>query len=138
MADEPFSVWTFLRRAIEQDPSEFGPAENIRALVTWVFNLARNILLVGAIRFFYIKSHSPVLHAADIIASVALVSFILTYWSTWNPRIFRQFFHGRMGILGDALLEGMIVAVWLMYSFPAVNAVVDAIANAQAVASPPR
>jgi hypothetical protein len=129
--------WAFLRRVIQPDVGEFPHAERMRKLTSWLFNLARNILLVSAIRYLDLKSHSLILQIADGIAFWALFGYIISYWAIWEFNIFSQLSKSKRALAADAILSTTIFFAVAGYAYPAVNVIVETVANAQTTSSAP-
>ena len=75
---------------VPADQADRTAAQWGRSFSTWVFNLARNVLVVGALRYIADRTHSLLVEIAYSICVVVLIIYISSYWQEWDVRLFSR------------------------------------------------
>jgi hypothetical protein len=104
---------------------------NIRALIRWLFDLVKNILIVGGLKFLAIKSGSVVLSLVGIVAFASIMLYCVTYMQTWQLRLFHPWWPNNLARASDLLVNLAIVAPIFYIIVYTVPEAIDDIAKAQ-------
>jgi hypothetical protein len=94
----------YRKQLLQQREGEIALWELVRNFSQWFFDLLRNFVLVGGLKYFYEKSGSPVLFYLHEFALVVIFLYCLSYADQWYINLF--------GFLNDKRL-----AHWLNRSF---------------------
>jgi hypothetical protein len=77
----------------------------IRSFTTWVFNLARNIIVLGGLKFIAEKTSSPYAYGAFWICFLVLMMFIGSYWQSFYLKVFENHSNGRWAVFADGFVN---------------------------------
>jgi DNA mismatch repair ATPase MutL len=70
-------VWRFLWEMVSFDESELQIAGHIRAITKWLFDLLRNVLMVGFLFYLAKRTNSSILFIAATAANALLMVYLL-------------------------------------------------------------
>jgi hypothetical protein len=73
---------------LEQPQGEIALADLVRNFSHWFFDLLRNFVLVGRLRYFAEKSGSPILWTLHGIALFVILLYCLSYADQWYVNVF--------------------------------------------------
>jgi hypothetical protein len=90
----------YLSRLFVQRDDEVALLDVVRSFSQWFFDLLRNFVLVGGLKYFYEKSGSEVLFYLHQIALVVMFVYCLSYADQWYINLF-------------SFLENKTLAHWL-------------------------
>ncbi len=121
---------SYRKSLLTQPQGEIALADLMRNFSHWFFDLLRNFVLVGGLRFFAEKSGSVVLWTLHGIALFVILLYCLSYADQWYVNVFgfledKQLAHrlNRMANIGVAV--GLLAVIWW-----AADTIVDEIAHA--------
>jgi hypothetical protein len=69
----------YRKQLLERREGEIAAAQLVRNFSQWFFDLLRNFVLVGGLKYFYEKSGSPVLFYLHEFALVVIFLYCLSY-----------------------------------------------------------
>jgi len=78
----------YLKHLLVRPPEEITVATAVRNFAIWFFNLLRNFVLVGLIKYFSDKTGSPILYGIHQIALVVIFLYCLSYFDQWYINLF--------------------------------------------------
>lgn len=78
-----------LSELVEQRPGEQAVFEVVRNFSNWFFDLLRNFVLVGGLKYFAEKSGSTILFYLHNFALLVLLLYCLSYADQWYVDLFR-------------------------------------------------
>ena len=121
----------YRKQLLERREGEIAAAQLVRNFSQWFFELLRNFVLVGGLKYFYEKSGSPVLFYLHEFALVVIFFYCLSYADQWYINLF--------SFLGDKRLAhwlnravNFIIAIVLFFLIRwGVNIIVAEISHAQ-------
>ena len=94
----------YRNQLLQQREGEIALWELVRNFSQWFFDLLRNFVLVGGLKYFYEKSGSPVLFYLHEFALVVIFFYCLSYADQWYLNLFN-------------FLEDKRLAHWLNRAF---------------------
>jgi hypothetical protein len=103
-----------------------------RDLTKWVFDLARNLIVLGALRYFSDKTGNIYVSMVFNLCLGALVLYILTYWQIVYLRIFGLIARNSLTEILDLALNVVVGLVMLLASLQVISAIAGEIARIQA------
>jgi uncharacterized protein YacL len=103
-----------------------------RDLARIFFEFLRNLVVVGGIRYFSIKTNSTILAVLFIFSIVMLVLFLYSFIVQWDLRIFRQIRDTPAWGIADFTLGLFVSLALTFFSLAIINNAVTDIANVQA------
>jgi hypothetical protein len=104
---------------------------NIRALIRWFFDLVKNVLIVGGLKFLAVRSDSVVLKVVGVAAFASILVYCVTYMQTWQVRLFHPWWPNNFARAADLLVNLAIVAPLFYIIVYTVPEAIDDIAKAQ-------
>ena len=78
----------YRKQLLEQRQGEIALWQLVRNFSQWFFNLLRNFVLVGGLKYFYEKSGSPVLFYLHEFALLIIFIYCLSYADQWYLNLF--------------------------------------------------
>ncbi len=78
----------YRKQLLERREGEIAAAQLVRNFSQWFFDLLRNFVLVGGLKYFYEKSGSPVLFYLHELALVVIFFYCLSYADQWYLNLF--------------------------------------------------
>lgn len=122
------SYWNQL---LQQREGEIALWQLVRNFSQWFFDLLRNFVLVGGLKYFYEKSGSAVLFYLHEFALVVIFLYCLSYADQWYLNLFSFLENKRLAHwLNRTVNIGMAVALFFMIRWGA-SVIVAEISHAQ-------
>jgi hypothetical protein len=81
-------VRPYLSQLLERPQGEVAVAARVRNFCIWFFNLLRNFVLVGLLKYFYDKTGSPLLYYIHQFALLVIFVYCLSYFDQWYVNVF--------------------------------------------------
>jgi hypothetical protein len=81
-------VALYRKHLLERREGEIAAAQLVRNFSQWFFDLLRNFVLVGGLKYFYEKSGSLVLFYLHEFALVVIFLYCLSYADQWYLNLF--------------------------------------------------
>ncbi|HZP08142.1 hypothetical protein [Methyloceanibacter sp.] len=78
----------YRKQLLERREGEIAAAQLVRNFSQWFFDLLRNFVLVGGLKYFYEKSGSTVLFYLHELALVVIFFYCLSYADQWYLNLF--------------------------------------------------
>jgi hypothetical protein len=78
----------YRKQLLERREGEIAVAQLVRNFSQWFFDLLRNFVLVGGLKYFYEKSSSPVLFYLHEFALAVIFVYCLSYADQWYLNLF--------------------------------------------------
>ena len=121
----------YRKSLLEQPQGEIALADLTRNFSHWFFDLLRNFVLVGGLRYFAEKSGSPILWTLHGIALFVILLYCLSYADQWYVNVFgfledRRLAHRLNRLVNFTLAFLLLGTIWW-----AVDVIVGEIAHAQ-------
>jgi hypothetical protein len=79
---------SYRKQLLERPEGEIALLDLVRNFSQWFFDLLRNFVLVGGLKYFYEKSGSPVLFYPHQFALVVIFFYCLSYADQWYLNLF--------------------------------------------------
>ena len=121
---------SYKRSLLEQPQGEIALADWMRNFSHWFFDLLRNFVLVGGLRFFAEKSGSTVLWTLHAIALFVIVLYCLSYADQWYVNIFGFLKDKRLAHRLNRIVNVGIALLLLSVIWWAADVILDEIAHA--------
>jgi hypothetical protein len=123
---------TYRSQLLQQRQGEIALWELVRNFSRWFFDLLRNFVLVGALKYFYETSGSPVLFYLHEFALVVIFFYCLSYADRWYLNLFGFLTNKRLAHwLNRAVNFGVAAGLFLLIRWAA-SIVVAEISRAHA------
>jgi hypothetical protein len=108
---------TYLGQLFVQREGETAVLDVVRNFSRWFFDLLRNFVLVGGLKFFYEKSGSEVLFYLHQFAIVVIFLYCLSYADQWYINLFsflenRRLAHRLNRAVNLSLAAMLFVLIW--------------------------
>ena len=121
----------YRKSLLEQPQGEIALADLTRNFSHWFFDLLRNFVLVGGLRYFAEKSGSTILWVLHGIALFVILLYCLYYADQWYVNVFgfledRRLAHRLNRLVNFTLAFLLLGTIWW-----AVDVIVGEIAHAQ-------
>ncbi len=121
----------YQRQLLQQREGEIALWELVRNFSKWFFDLLRNFVLVGGLKYFYEKSGSAVLFYLHEFALIVIFLYCLSYADQWYLNLFCFLEDKRLAHwLNRALNFSVAVALFLVIRWGA-SVIVAEISHAQ-------
>ena len=120
----------YRKSLLEQPQGEIALADLTRNFSHWFFDLLRNFVLVGGLRFFAEKSGSPVLWALHGIALFVILLYCLSYADQWYVNVFSFLEDRRLAHWLNRLVNFTLAFLLLAMIWWAADVIVGEIAHA--------
>jgi hypothetical protein len=121
----------YRKSLLEQPQGEIALADLTRNFSHWFFDLLRNFVLVGGLRYFAERSGSPVLWTLHGIALFVILLYCLSYADQWYVNVFGFLEDRRLAHWLNRILNISIAVVLLLVIGWAAHVIVGEIAHAQ-------
>ena len=109
-------VWRFLWEMVSFDESELQIAGHIRAITKWLFDLLRNVLMVGFLFYLAKRTNSSILFIAATAANALLMVYLLSYLNAWSIHPYQTYYRLQKPSVVDFLIVmifvGLIVSIY--------------------------
>jgi hypothetical protein len=107
----------YLSQLVEQRPGEQAVFEVVRNFSNWFFDLLRNFVLVGGLKYFAEKSGSTILFYLHEFALFVLLLYCLSYADQWYVNVFgflenRRHAHWLNRIVNISIAFALFLAIW--------------------------
>jgi len=79
---------SYLSGLFERPQGEVAIATKVRNFCIWFFNLLRNFVLVGLLKYFYDKTGSVLLFYIHQFALLVIFVYCLSYFDQWYVNLF--------------------------------------------------
>jgi hypothetical protein len=121
----------YRRQLLQRREGEIELWQLVRNFSQWFFDLLRNFVLVGGLKYFYEKSGSPVLFYLHQLALVVILFYCLSYADEWYVNLFGFLKNKRPAHwLNRAVNFGIAAALFLVIRWGA-SVIVAEISHAQ-------
>ena len=121
----------YRKQLLQQREGEIALWELVRNFSQWFFDLLRNFVLVGGLKYFYEKSGSAVLFYLHEFALVVIFLYCLSYADQWYINLFSFLNDKRLAHwLNRSFNIGVAVALFLAIRWGA-SVIVAEISRAQ-------
>lgn len=121
----------YRNQLLQQREGEIALWQLVRNFSQWFFDLLRNFVLVGGLKYFYEKSGSAVLFYLHEFALVVIFLYCLSYADQWYLNLFSFFENKPLAHwLNRTVNIGLAVALFLMIRWGA-SIIVAEISHAQ-------
>ncbi len=101
----------FLGEMVSFSDSELKTAGYIRALTEWLFDLLRNILMVGFLFYLAKRTNNSILHVAAGVANAMLLVYLLSYLNTWSIHPYQTYYRLRTSSVVDVIIMMIVVGL---------------------------
>jgi len=78
----------YRKQLLARPEGEIALLDLVRNFSQWFFDLLRNFVLVGGLKYFYEKSGSPVLFYLHTFALLVILLYCLSYADQWYLNLF--------------------------------------------------
>ena len=78
----------YRNQLLQQRQGEIALWELVRNFSQWFFDLLRNFVLVGGLKYFYEKSGSAVLYYLHELALLVILAYCISYADQWYINLF--------------------------------------------------
>lgn len=116
---------------LEQPQGEIALTDLVRNFSHWFFDLLRNFVLVGGLRYFAEKSGSPILWTLHGIALFVILLYCLSYADQWYVNVFGFLEDRRLAHWLNRIFNFSFAIVLLVLIGWAAHVIVGEIAHAQ-------
>jgi hypothetical protein len=121
----------YRNQLLQRPEGEIALAQLVRNFTQWFFDLLRNFVLVGGLKYFYEKSGSTVLFYLHEFALIVIFLYCLSYADQWYINLFSFLNNKRLAHwLNRTVNIGMSVVLFLMIRWGA-SIIVAEISHAQ-------
>jgi hypothetical protein len=121
----------YRQQLLQRREGEIELWQLVRNFSQWFFDLLRNFVLVGGLKYFYEKSGSPVLFYLHQLALVVIFFYCLSYADEWYVNLFGFLDNKRSAHwLNRAVNFGIAAALFLVIRWGA-TVIVAEISHAQ-------
>ena len=110
--------------------SELKTAGYIRALTKWLFDLLRNILMVGFLFYLAKRTNNSILHVAAAVANAMLLVYLLSYLNTWSIRPYQTYYRLQKPSVVDLIIMILFVGPIVLLIYIGIPYVANQIASA--------
>jgi hypothetical protein len=121
----------YRKQLLERREGEIAAAQLVRNFSQWFFELLRNFVLVGGLKYFYEKSGSPVLFYLHEFALVVIFFYCLSYADQWYINLFSFLSDKRLAHWLNRAVNFIIAIVLFFMIRWGVNIIVAEISHAQ-------
>src|SRR5260370_5739231 len=91
--------------------SELQAAGYSRALTKWLFDLLRNIVMVGFLFYLAKRTNNSILHVAAAVANAMLLVYLLSYLNTWSIRPYQTYYRLQNPSVVDLIIMMIVVGL---------------------------
>jgi DNA mismatch repair ATPase MutL len=123
-------VWRFLWEMVSFDESELQIAGHIRAITKWLFDLLRNVLMVGFLFYLAKRTNSSILFIAATAANALLMVYLLSYLNTWSIHPYQTYYRLQKPSVVDFLIVMIFVGLIVFSIYFGIPYVANQIASA--------
>src|SRR6266478_7891616 len=120
----------FLGEMVSFSDSELKTAGYIRALTEWLFDLLRNILMVGFLFYLAKRTNNSILHVAAAVANAMLLVYLLSYLNTWSIRPYQTYYRLQKPSVVDLIIMILLAGLIVLLIYIGIPYVANQIASA--------
>src|SRR6266436_5569676 len=120
----------FLGEMVSFSDSELKTAGYIRALTEWLFDLLRNILMVGFLFYLAKRTNNSILHVAAGVANAMLLVYLLSYLNTWSIRPYQTYYRLQKPSVVDLIIMILLAGLIVLLIYIGIPYVANQIASA--------
>lgn len=103
----------YLRESFQWVPTEVATAARIRDLVKWFFDLLKNAVVAGVLKYLADKTGSALLRTVADFALLFLLVYCWSYVNTWHIAIFHGLQNKKLAAALDLVLNVVLcLALW--------------------------
>jgi hypothetical protein len=111
------SFRSYLGQLFERPRGEHALLGVVRNFSNWFFDLLRNFVLVGGLKYFYEKSGSTILFGLHQFALLVLLLYCLSYADQWYLDLFsfldnKRLAHRLNRVVNIGIAVGLFCAIW--------------------------
>jgi hypothetical protein len=99
----------FVREMVLDSDTEPKTAAYLRTFTKWLFDLLRNILIVGFLFYLAKMTNSIVLRTAAAVADGMLIVYLLSYFNPWVVRPYQTFYRVQKPSVVDFIIWVVVV-----------------------------
>jgi hypothetical protein len=121
----------YRKQLLEQREGEIALWQLVRNFSQWFFDLLRNFVLVGGLKYFYEKSLSPVLFYLHEFALAVIFVYCLSYADQWYLNLFSFLENKRLAHWLNRTVNISIAIVLFLMIRLAASVIVTEISHAQ-------
>jgi hypothetical protein len=99
----------FVREMVLESDTEPKTAAYLRTFTKWLFDLLRNILIVGFLFYLAKRTNSTVLRTAAAVADGMLIVYLLSYFNPWAVRPYQTFYRVQKPSVVDFIIWVLVV-----------------------------
>jgi hypothetical protein len=121
----------YRKQLLEQREGEIALWQLVRNFSQWFFDLLRNFVLVGGLKYFYEKSLSPVLFYLHEFALAVIFVYCLSYADQWYLNLFSFLDNKRLAHWLNRTVNISIAIVLFLMIRLAASVIVAEISHAQ-------
>jgi hypothetical protein len=122
---------SYRKQLFVRPEGELAVLEAVRNFSKWFFDLLRNFVLVGGLKYFAEKSASPILLVLHEVALVVIFFYCLSYADQWYLNLFGFLENKRLAYWLDIILNIAISIVIFAIINQAASIIVAEISRAQ-------
>ena len=111
---------------------DYTISEWIRAVTKWIFDLLRNAIIAGVLKYLADKSSNLYLRILAEVAFFALLAYCISYLQTWNLRPFHPMKNQKIARILDVTVYAVIFGSLFWLIAKALPAAIEAVAQGQA------
>ena len=121
----------YRKQLLEQREGEIALWQLVRNFSQWFFDLLRNFVLVGGLKYFYEKSLSPILFYLHEFALAVIFVYCLSYADQWYLNLFSFLENKRLAHWLNRTVNISIAIVLFLMIRLAASVIVAEISHAQ-------
>jgi hypothetical protein len=111
--------------------SDYWYAGKVQCLSKWIFDVLKNAMVAGTLKFLADKTGFLILRIASDVAFLALLAYVTAYNNTFMFRFFHPLKNQRLAFALDAIVSMAILLPVFLVIYWAIPAAIDAIAKSQ-------
>ena len=112
----------------EPDQDEIAFSWLCYDIAKYFFEIARNVLVIGTLKFFADKTGHWALTTMFLLSLIAFLYLVQSFFFSWRFRIFVHFLKGASGKLLDGILSFIFAAITILGSWFSVMVIAAQIA----------
>jgi len=124
------TIGSYFKALIQPDYGEIPHAERARSLAKWVFDFLRNLLIVGVLKYFAVKTESTAINLVADIAFLFFWVYCFSYLSIWSVYPFHFLKNKFLANLLDATANIMVFIFLYLVTLDLLTTVVNELAKA--------
>lgn len=103
----------YLSKSVHWVPSEIATASRIRNLVKWFFDLLKNAVVAGVLKYLADKTNSALLQTIASFSFCLLLAYCASYINTWHIAVFHGLQNRKLATVLDFALNFLLcLALW--------------------------